>query len=56
MAMKSFVSVAMGFAQNFYLLHLAVIFFPAGKELQQPGFKQFVRLGRSHKKLSPSFA
>jgi hypothetical protein len=53
MTMKGFVCVTMSFAQNFYLLHLAVVFFPAGKKLQQPGFKQLVRLGRTGKKLSP---
>jgi hypothetical protein len=52
MPMKSFVRLAMGFAQNFYLLHFAVVFFPAGKEFKQPGFKQLVRLKRSGKKLS----
>jgi hypothetical protein len=55
-AMKSFVRVAMAFAQNFYLLHLAVFFFPAGKEFQQPGFKQLIRLGCSGKKLPSSRA
>jgi hypothetical protein len=56
MAMKSFVRLAMGFAQNFYLLHFAVVFFPAGKEFKQPGFKQLVRLKRSGKKLSAVLA
>jgi hypothetical protein len=55
-AMKSFIRVAMGFAQHFYLLHLAVVFFRTGKEFKQPGFKQFVRVGRSGKKLLSSRA
>jgi hypothetical protein len=52
MAMKSFVGVAMAFAQSFNLLHLAVVFFRAGKEFKQPVFKQLVRLGRPGKELS----
>jgi hypothetical protein len=52
-AMKSLIRITMSFAENFYLLHLAVVFSSAGKELKQPGFKQLVRLGRSGKKLSP---
>ena len=45
MAMKSFVCVAVALAQGFYPLHLTIIFSSAGKKFQQPGFKQFVRLG-----------
>jgi len=56
MAMKSFVRVAMAFAQLFYLLHLAIIFSSAGKKFQQPGFKHFVRVGRLGKKLPAPFA
>ena len=56
MAMKGFVGVTMAFAQSFYLLHLAVVFFRTGKEFKQPGFKQFVRVGRSGKKLLSSRA
>jgi hypothetical protein len=54
--MKSFVRVTMAFSQSFYLLHLAVIFSSAGKELQQPGFKQIIRLGRPGEKLPSSRA
>lgn len=54
--MKSFIRVTMGFAQSFYLLHLAVVFLSAGKEFKQPGFKQFVRVGRPGKKLASSRA
>lgn len=55
-AMKSFVRLAMAVAQYFYLLHLIVVFFSAGKEFKQPGFKQFVRVGRPSKKLASSRA
>jgi len=34
MAMKSFVSVTMVFAQSFYLLHLAIVFFRDGKKFK----------------------
>ena len=51
MAMKSFVRVTMAFTQRFYLLHLMIIFFDAGKKFQQPGFKYFVRVGRPGEKL-----
>jgi hypothetical protein len=51
MAMKSFIGVTLAFAQSFYLLHLAVVFFSDGKEFKQPDFKQLVRLGRSGKEL-----
>jgi hypothetical protein len=56
MAMKSFVRVAMAFSQDFYLLHFAIVFLSAGKEFKQPGFKQFVRMGRPGKKLPSSRA
>ena len=56
MAMKSFVGVAMAFAQLFYLLHLAIIFSSAGEKFQQPGFKHFVRVGRPGKKLPAPLA
>jgi hypothetical protein len=56
MAMKSFVRVTMSFAQSFYLLHFAIVFLSAGKKFKQPGFKQFVRVGRSGKKLPSSRA
>jgi hypothetical protein len=56
MAMESFIGVAMAFAQSFYLLHLAVVFFSAGKKLKQLGFKQLVRLGCPGKKLRTPFA
>jgi hypothetical protein len=55
-AMKSFVGVTMAFSQSFYLLHLAVIFSSAGKELQPPGFQQIIRLGRPGEKLPSSRA
>ena len=54
--MKRFVGVTMGFAQDFYLFHLIVIFFSAGKKLEQPGFKQLVRLRRPRKELPPPLA
>jgi hypothetical protein len=56
MAVESFVGVTMAFTQRFYLLHLMIIFFDAGKKFQQPGFKQFIRLGCSGKKLPSSRA
>jgi hypothetical protein len=46
---KSLIGFSMRLAQRFNLLHFAVVFFPAGKELQQLGFKQFVRMGRPGK-------
>jgi hypothetical protein len=33
-------------AQRFNPLHFMVVFFGAGKKLQQPGFEQFIRLER----------
>jgi hypothetical protein len=56
MAMESLVSLTVSVAKNFYFLHLAVVFFPAGKEFKQPVFKQFIRLGRSGKELPPPCA
>jgi hypothetical protein len=53
--MKGLISVTVGFAQNFYLLHLAVIFFRTGKKLEQPAFKLLVRLGRPGKELLTPF-
>jgi hypothetical protein len=37
-------------AQRFNPLHFLVIFFIAGKKLQQPGFEQFIRLERVKEK------
>ncbi|MGH9635316.1 MAG: hypothetical protein ACRD72_10835 [Candidatus Angelobacter sp.] len=37
-------------AQRFNPLHFLVVFFGAGKKLQQPGFKQFIRLERLKEK------
>jgi hypothetical protein len=54
--MESLVGITMAFAQSFYLLHLAIIFFPAGEKFKQLGFKYLVRMGRSGKKLSPALA
>jgi hypothetical protein len=39
MPVKSFVRLAMVIAQNFDLLHFAIVFFSDGKEFKQPGFK-----------------
>jgi hypothetical protein len=50
MAMKSFVGLTVSIAQNFYLFHLAIVFFRGGKKLQQPGFEQLIRLGRFFEK------
>jgi hypothetical protein len=53
---KSFVPVerlicsSMARAQRFNPLHFLVVFFGAGKKLQQPGFKQFIRLERLKEK------
>jgi len=46
MAMEGFVGLTVSIAQNFYLFHLAVVFFRAGKKLQQPCLEQLIRLGR----------
>lgn len=56
MAMKSLVGVTVGFAQGFYLLHLMVVFFSAGKKIEQPGFKQPVRLRRPGKEFPTALA
>jgi hypothetical protein len=55
-AMKGFVSITMGFAQSFYLLHLAIIFFRAGKKLEQPCLEQFISLGSFLEKFSAPYA
>ena len=51
--MKCLVRIAMGFSQDFYFLHLMVVFFGVGKKFEQSGFKQPVRLGRPSKELLP---
>ena len=56
MAMKSFVGVTVSVAENFYFLHLTIIFFSAGKELKQSGFKHFVRMGRPGKEIPSPLA
>jgi hypothetical protein len=43
--MKSFVGLTVSIAQNFYLFHLAVVFFRARKKIQQPRLEQLIRLG-----------
>jgi hypothetical protein len=55
-AMKSFVGITMRFAQDFYLLHLAVIFFRAGKKLEQPCLEQFISLGSFFEKFPAPYA
>jgi hypothetical protein len=54
--MKGLVRISMSFAENFYLLHLAIVFFSAGEKLEQPGFEQLVRLGGGGKKLGSALA
>jgi len=54
--MESFVGVTVGFSQDFYLLHLTIVFFSAGKKLQQSGFKHLVRLGRPGEEVPPALA
>jgi hypothetical protein len=44
--MECFVHLTVPFAQSFYLLHILVVFFRLGKELQQSRFEQIVRLRR----------
>ncbi len=56
MPMESFVGVAVSFTQSFYLLHLAIVFFGGGKEIQQSGFKHLVRLGRPGKEIPSPLA
>jgi hypothetical protein len=43
-------------AQRFNPLHFLVVFFGAGKKLQQPGFEQFIRLERLKEKFPASRA
>jgi hypothetical protein len=47
---KSLVGITVGFAENFDFLHLAVVFFRGGKQLQQPCLEQFIRLERLKEK------
>ena len=51
MPMKSLVRFAVVLAQFFDPLHFGVVFFRAGKELQQPGFEQLIRSRCFGKKL-----
>jgi hypothetical protein len=44
--MKSLIGLAVAFAQRFNPFHFLVVFFCAGKELEQPCLEQLIRLGR----------
>jgi hypothetical protein len=46
MAMKSLIGLAVAFAQRFNPLHFLIVFFRAGKELEQSCLEQLIRLGR----------
>jgi len=49
--MISFIGLAVAFAERFNPLHFLVVFFRAGKKLEQPSLEQFIRLGRFLEKL-----
>jgi hypothetical protein len=50
--MESFVRFSVACAQDFNLLHLLVVFFGAGKKLEQPGFEHIIRKRSFRIKLS----
>ena len=45
--MEGFVRLTVALTQDFYLLHILIVFFRLGKELKQPRFEQIVSLRRS---------
>lgn len=44
MPVEGFIGFPMAVTQNFNFFHLPVIFFRAGKKIQQPVFKNIIRL------------
>jgi len=49
-SMKSLIGLAVAFAQRFNPLHFLVVFFRAGKELEQPCLERLICLGRFFEK------
>jgi hypothetical protein len=52
MPVESFVRLSVAVAKSFNLLHFLIVFFGAGKKLEQPGFEYVIRKGCFREKLS----